>query len=109
MTFQSPGAKLAISHMHDWLVILFLAAIDGGLNMIEPFHRYVGKDMMQDLMFPFQEDTIPMWGVPVSMTHNFVKHVVFYDLRKQNIIFCFVGTDNLHYHANCHIYFFLLC
>lgn len=40
--------------------------MDGVLNKIEPFHRYVGKDMMQDSMYPFKKDTIPMWGVPVS-------------------------------------------
>ncbi|XP_058783746.1 probable lipid phosphate phosphatase 4 [Vicia villosa] len=76
MALQSPGAKLAITHMHDWLIILVLAGIDGLLNMIEPFHRYVGKDMMQDLMFPFREDTIPMWGVPVSMTRNFIISII---------------------------------
>jgi hypothetical protein len=74
MALQSPGAKLAISHMHDWLIILILAAIDGILNMIEPFHRYIGKDMMQDLMFPFKEDTIPMWGVPVSACSHANNH-----------------------------------
>ncbi|XP_020224715.1 probable lipid phosphate phosphatase 4 [Cajanus cajan] len=65
MAFQSPGGMLALSHKHDWLILLLLAAIDGLLNLIEPFHRYVGKDMMTDLMFPFKEDTIPMWGVPI--------------------------------------------
>ncbi|KAH1196977.1 Lipid phosphate phosphatase 2 [Glycine max] len=67
MVFQSTGSKLALSHMHDWLILLLLAAMDGALNMIEPFHRYIGKDMMRDLMFPFKEDTIPMWGVPVGL------------------------------------------
>jgi hypothetical protein len=42
--------------------------------MIEPFHRYIGKDMMQDLMFPFKEDTIPMWGVPVSACSHANNH-----------------------------------
>ncbi|CAI8596965.1 unnamed protein product [Vicia faba] len=83
MALQSPGAKLAISHMHDWLIILLLAGIDGLLNMIEPFHRYVGKDMMQDLMFPFQEDTIPMWGVPiVSIIMPILIFIAFYFVRR---------------------------
>ena len=59
------ATKLALSHKHDWLILLLLAAIEGLLNLIEPFHRYVGRDMMTDLMFPFKKDTIPMWGVPV--------------------------------------------
>jgi len=75
MASQSPGAKLALAHMRDWLIILALAAMDGLLNMIEPFHRYVNKDMMQDLMFPFKEDTIPMWGVPVSTYSHSNNHI----------------------------------
>ncbi|XP_045823507.1 probable lipid phosphate phosphatase 4 [Trifolium pratense] len=80
---QSPGTKLVLSHMHDWLIILLLAAIDGLLNMIEPFHRYVGKDMMQDLMFPFKEDTIPMWGVPIlSIIIPILIFIAFYMVRR---------------------------
>ncbi|RDX65977.1 putative lipid phosphate phosphatase 4, partial [Mucuna pruriens] len=75
MAFQSPGSKLAVVHMHDWLVLLLLAAMDGVLNLVEPFHRYVGKEMMVDLMFPFKEDTIPMWGVPV---HSLYFHPHYY-------------------------------
>jgi len=65
MTFQSPGSKLALTHKHDWLILVLLAVIDGLLNLVEPFHRYVGEHMMENLMFPFKKDTIPMWGVPV--------------------------------------------
>jgi len=54
MDFQCPGSKLALSHMYDWLILLLLAAIEEALNMIEPFHCYVGKGMMKDLMFPFK-------------------------------------------------------
>lgn len=75
MASQSPGAKLALAHMRDWLIILALGVMDGLLNMIEPFHRYVNKDMMQDLMFPFKQDTIPMWGVPVSTYFDSNNHV----------------------------------
>ncbi|TKY47197.1 lipid phosphate phosphatase 4 [Spatholobus suberectus] len=83
MTFQSPGSKLALSHKYDWLILLLLAALDGLLNIIEPFHRYVGKDMMQDLMFPFKKDTIPMWGVPIlSILIPIVIFVAFYFARR---------------------------
>jgi len=67
MTFQSPGSKLALTHKHDWLILVLLAVIDGLLNLVEPFHRYVGENMMTNLMFPLKKDTIPMWAVPVSI------------------------------------------
>ncbi|XP_061346149.1 lipid phosphate phosphatase 2-like isoform X2 [Gastrolobium bilobum] len=83
MALQSPGSKLALSHKHDWLILLLLAAIDGVLNMIEPFHRYVGKDMMTNLMFPFKEDTIPMWAVPIlSIFIPILIFVAFYFVRR---------------------------
>ncbi|EYU44117.1 hypothetical protein ABFS82_04G136700 [Erythranthe guttata] len=65
-TLQSHGAKLARVHMHDWLILLLLAVIDGCLNLIEPFHRYVSSDLMTDLKYPFKmQDTVPMWAVPI--------------------------------------------
>ncbi|XP_052176626.1 lipid phosphate phosphatase 2-like [Diospyros lotus] len=64
-TIKSHGSMLARYHMQDWLMLPLLLLVIGGLNYIEPFHRYVGKDMMTDLTFPFKEDTIPMWAVPV--------------------------------------------
>ncbi|PSR89081.1 Lipid phosphate phosphatase, partial [Actinidia chinensis var. chinensis] len=64
-TIKSHGGKLARTHMHDWLILLVLALIIGALNYIEPFHRFVGKEMMTDLKFPFKPDTIPFWTVRV--------------------------------------------
>nr|XP_004500441.1 lipid phosphate phosphatase 2-like [Cicer arietinum] len=83
MAIQSPGAKLALSHIHDWLILLILAVMDGVLNKIEPFHRYVGKDMMQDSMYPFKKDTIPMWGVPIySIFIPILIFIAFYFIRR---------------------------
>lgn len=65
-TVKSHGVKVARGHMHDWIILLVLAAIDIGLNVIEPFHRFVGKGMMADLRYPFKGDTIPFWAVPVQ-------------------------------------------
>ncbi|KAF7816155.1 putative lipid phosphate phosphatase 4 isoform X1 [Senna tora] len=62
---EREGSKLAVAHKHDWVILVVLMAIDGFLNLIEPFHRYVGEDMMTDLKYPFHEDTIPMWAVPI--------------------------------------------
>ncbi|KAJ4838964.1 Lipid phosphate phosphatase 2 [Turnera subulata] len=63
-TIRSHGAKVARVHLQDWLILLLLIAIDGFLNYIEPFHRFVSKDMMTDLRYPFKHDTIPFWAVP---------------------------------------------
>jgi len=56
---------LARLHMYDWIILLLLAVIDGLLNLIEPFHRFVGKDMMTDLRYPLKGNTVPFWAVPV--------------------------------------------
>ncbi|MCL7028481.1 hypothetical protein MKW94_004597 [Papaver nudicaule] len=64
-TLRSHGAQLARIHMHDWLILLLLIIIDVVLNVIEPFHRFVGQDMMTDLKYPLQGNTIPFWGVPL--------------------------------------------
>ncbi|XP_019459755.1 PREDICTED: probable lipid phosphate phosphatase 4 [Lupinus angustifolius] len=83
MAIQSTGCKLALSHKQDWLILVLLGAIEGVLNIIEPFHRYIGKDMMADLMFPFKEDTIPMWAVPIySIVIPIFIFVAFYLVRK---------------------------
>lgn len=52
--------------MQDWLILLLLVMIEGTLLAIHPFHRFVGKDMMEDLKYPMKENTVPIWAVPVS-------------------------------------------
>ncbi|CAJ1932429.1 unnamed protein product [Sphenostylis stenocarpa] len=64
-TIRSHGAKVARTHMHDWLMLLLLVIIDGILNVIEPFHRFVGEGMMPDLRYPLKDNTIPFWAVPI--------------------------------------------
>ncbi|XP_020252831.1 lipid phosphate phosphatase 2-like [Asparagus officinalis] len=64
-TFRSHGTKVLRFHMHDWLILVLLAVIDIILNVIDPFHRFVGKDMMTDLKYPFKGNTIPFWAVPI--------------------------------------------
>ncbi|KAL0289647.1 UNVERIFIED_CONTAM: putative lipid phosphate phosphatase 3, chloroplastic [Sesamum calycinum] len=64
-TIRSHGSKLARVHKHDWLILLLLVAMDIGLNLIEPFHRYVSAELMTDLKYPFKKDTVPMWAVPI--------------------------------------------
>ncbi|CAA6665415.1 unnamed protein product [Spirodela intermedia] len=64
-TIQSHGAKLAKTHMHDWLILVLLLAIVVILNVIHPFYRFVGKDMMDDLKYPLKSNTVPVWAVPI--------------------------------------------
>jgi diacylglycerol diphosphate phosphatase / phosphatidate phosphatase len=64
-TIRSHGARVARIHMHDWLILLLLVVIDAVLNIIEPFHRFVGEGMLTDLRYPLKDNTIPFWAVPV--------------------------------------------
>lgn len=70
-TIQSHGAKLARAHMHDWLTLVLLMVIVIILNVIHPFYRFVGKDMMDDLKYPLKSITVPVWAVPVSFPRFF--------------------------------------
>jgi hypothetical protein len=62
---KKKGLYMARFHMYDWIILLLLAVIDGLLNIIEPFHHFVGKDMMTDLRYPMKGNTVPFWAVPV--------------------------------------------
>ncbi|KAL7607128.1 hypothetical protein Lser_V15G19797 [Lactuca serriola] len=64
-TMRSHGFMVAKTHIHDWLILLLLAILMIVLNCIHPFYRYVGKDMMTDLKYPLQDNTVPIWSVPV--------------------------------------------
>ncbi|XP_057786922.1 lipid phosphate phosphatase 2-like [Salvia miltiorrhiza] len=83
-TVRSHGATLARLHMQDWLILLVLAAMDAGLNLIEPFHRYISSDLMTDLKYPLIiPDTVPMWAVPVyAVMLPCLVFVIYYHRRK---------------------------
>ncbi|XP_014520294.1 lipid phosphate phosphatase 2 isoform X2 [Vigna radiata var. radiata] len=82
-TIRSHGAKVARRHMQDWLILLLLAIIDGILNVIEPFHRFVGQGMMTDLSYPLKDNTLPFWAVPiVAILLPIVLILVYYFFRK---------------------------
>ena len=66
-TIKSHGARVAKNHLHDWLILLLLVVIEVILVSVHPFYRYVGKDMLTDLKFPFKDNTVPVWSVPVSL------------------------------------------
>lgn len=53
--------KLVRRHRHDWVVLILLGLIDGMLNLIEPFHRYLSEEMLTpDIKYPFHHVIIPM-------------------------------------------------
>lgn len=74
---KTHGSKVARLHLFDWIVLALLVAIDVGLNLIEPFHRFVGEDMITDLRYPLKSNTIPVWAVPVRHLYSFffVEHL----------------------------------
>ncbi|XP_058194290.1 lipid phosphate phosphatase 2-like [Rhododendron vialii] len=84
-TIKSHGAKIARNHMHDWLILLLLVVIEVVLYVIHPFYRFVGKDMMTDLKYPLNDNTVPVWAVPMySVLLPIVVFLIFY-LRRQDV------------------------
>ncbi|KAK1359954.1 putative lipid phosphate phosphatase 3, chloroplastic [Heracleum sosnowskyi] len=82
-TVRSHGFTVARTHMHDWFILILLVVIDVILNIIHPFYRYVGKDMMSDLKFPLKSNTVPVWSVPIySVVLPMVIFLIFYFRRR---------------------------
>ena len=82
-TIRSHGTSVARIHMHDWFILLLLVIIDAVLNIIEPFHRFVGRDMMTDLSYPLKDNTIPFWAVPIiAILLPLVIFLIYYFIRK---------------------------
>lgn len=57
-TIQTHGARLARKHTHDWVVLVFLAAVVLALHYAPPFSRFVGKDMMTDIRYPVKQNSL---------------------------------------------------
>ncbi|XP_052200050.1 lipid phosphate phosphatase 2-like isoform X2 [Diospyros lotus] len=82
-TIRSHGAHLARIHVRDWLILLLLVVIEVILNVIEPFHRFVGEGMLTDLKYPLKDNTVPLWAVPViAVVLPFTVILVYYFVRK---------------------------
>ncbi|KAJ4848977.1 Lipid phosphate phosphatase 1 [Turnera subulata] len=84
-TIRSHGAKLARNHMHDWLILLLLVVIEIILNVIHPFKRFVGKDMMEDLKYPFKDNTVPTWAVPLYAVILPIIIFIFFYMRRRDV------------------------
>lgn len=65
-TVKSHGVKVARTHMHDWIILLLLVVIDVTLNLIRPFYRFVGEEMINEFKYPLKSNTVPFWAVPVG-------------------------------------------
>ncbi|PIA33438.1 hypothetical protein AQUCO_04100098v1 [Aquilegia coerulea] len=82
-TIQSHGVHVARFHMHDWIILLLLVVIEIVLNVIEPFYRFVGEDMMTDLKYPLKSNTVPIWSVPIiAVLLPFAVFAVYYFYRR---------------------------
>ena len=76
-TIRSHGTTVARSHKHDWFILLLLVIIEIILNIIHPFYRFVGKDMMSDLKYPMKDNTVPIWAVGVSFSYSGIVYYVY--------------------------------
>ncbi|EPS65632.1 hypothetical protein M569_09147, partial [Genlisea aurea] len=82
-TIRTHGVKVARFHMHDWLILILLVVIESVLILIEPFHRFVGEEMMIDLKYPLKDNTVPFWAVPViAIILPFIVILIFYFIRR---------------------------
>ncbi|KAJ8770063.1 hypothetical protein K2173_010094 [Erythroxylum novogranatense] len=84
-TIRSHGAKVARTHRHDWLILVILAVIEVVLNVINPFHRFVGKDMMDDLKYPMKDNTVPIWAVPLYAILLPIAIFIFLYIGRKNV------------------------
>ncbi|KAF6145875.1 hypothetical protein GIB67_028870 [Kingdonia uniflora] len=82
-TVKSHGFKVARFHMHDWIILMLMLGVIVILNVIEPFHRFVGNHMMTDLMYPYKSNTVPTWAVPIiAVLLPFIVFIVYYYYRR---------------------------
>ncbi|KAL0430186.1 UNVERIFIED_CONTAM: Lipid phosphate phosphatase 1 [Sesamum radiatum] len=84
-TIKSHGGQLARNHKHDWLILLLLVVIEIILNVINPFYRFVGEDMMTDLKYPMKDNTVPVWAVPFYAVLLPIAIFLLYYLRRRDV------------------------
>ncbi|XP_048329050.1 lipid phosphate phosphatase 2 [Ziziphus jujuba] len=82
-TIKSHGAKVVKVHAFDWIILLLLVVIDVLLNLIEPFHRFVGEGMMTNLQYPLKDNTVPFWAVPIyAILLPIIIFIIYYIYRR---------------------------
>ncbi|XP_027188936.1 lipid phosphate phosphatase 1-like isoform X2 [Cicer arietinum] len=55
------------------------------LNIIHPFHRFVGRDMMEDLKYPMKGNTVPAWSVPLYAVLLPITVFICFYLRRRDV------------------------
>ncbi|KAM7484599.1 hypothetical protein LguiA_000608 [Lonicera macranthoides] len=82
-TIRAYGPQVARIYMYDWLILMLLMVIEVILNIIEPFHRFVGEEMMTNLKYPLKDNTVPLWAVPIiAVVPPLVVIIIFYLIKK---------------------------
>ncbi|XP_031478257.1 lipid phosphate phosphatase 2-like isoform X1 [Nymphaea colorata] len=83
-TIKSHGVQVVRLHMHDWLILALLMVLEFVLSeIVPPFHRFVGKEMMVDLKYPLKNNTVPSWTLPIiGILVPFVFIFVYYIIRR---------------------------
>ncbi|KAJ0014242.1 hypothetical protein Pint_20044 [Pistacia integerrima] len=86
--------RVARTHMHDWLILLLLVVIIAILLLMQPFYRFVGKDMMIDLRYPLKSNTVPFWTIPLyaGVLPLVTFPIVYY--RRNDVYDQFLATPN---------------
>ncbi|KAL1160771.1 hypothetical protein V6Z11_A07G086300 [Gossypium hirsutum] len=84
-TIRSHGLTIARTHMHDWLILVLLVVIWVVILIIHPFYRFVGKDMMDDLRYPLQSNTVPVWAVPMYAVLLPMLIFIFVYIRRRDV------------------------
>ncbi|KAK3130816.1 hypothetical protein QOZ80_6BG0498390 [Eleusine coracana subsp. coracana] len=82
---KTHGTRVARVHLSDWVVLVLLVVIDGVLNLIEPFHRFVGEDMIPGLRYPLKDNTVPVWAVPVVAVVGPMLIIVGIYMKRRNV------------------------
>ncbi|XP_047966180.1 lipid phosphate phosphatase 2-like isoform X2 [Salvia hispanica] len=84
-TVRSHGVRVAKIHMHDWLILVLLGFLILSLNVIHPFYRFVGKDMMSDLKYPHKNNTVPFWAVVLAAVPLPIFIFLLFYLRQRDV------------------------
>ncbi|TYG60693.1 hypothetical protein ES288_D07G087300v1 [Gossypium darwinii] len=84
-TIRSHGFAIARTHMHDWLILVLLVVIWVVILIIHPFYGFVGKDMMDDLRYPLQSNTVPVWAVPMYAVLLPMLIFIFVYIRRRDV------------------------
>ncbi|CAN6446096.1 unnamed protein product [Victoria cruziana] len=83
-TIKSHGIQVVRLHIHDWLILGLLMVLEFVLSdILPPFHRFVGREMMVDLKYPLKHSTVPSWTLPIiAILVPFVFIIVYYIIRR---------------------------